>query len=167
MFCLQTGDQIMLVCVSRSVMSESLGPPWTPVDPPWTPVDPRGPPMDPRGPPWTPHGPPWTPPWTPVDQSQPPLSGNPEDRCHHWARLHPSPLCWSGVPTSKNVSISPLAARRPQAFMEPNLGSPPLCLLPPAHTHQCLWDQPPRAPLEHRICPECKLYSQGRLTCEQ
>ena len=26
---------------------------------------------------------------------------------------------------------------------------------------------PQGAPLEHRTCPECKLYSQSRLTCEQ
>ena len=100
-------------------------------------------------------------------KSQLPLSGNPENRCHRWACLHPSSSCWSGVPTLKAVSISPLAARRPQAIKEPNLGSSPLHLLPPAHTHQCLWDQSPRAPLELRTCPECKLYSQGRLTCEQ
>lgn len=63
-------------------------------------------------------------------KSQPPLSGNPEwtGAATASAHLHLSPLCWSGVPTPKNVSISPLAAWRPQAFMEPNLGSPPLSL---------------------------------------
>lgn len=69
-------------------------------------------------------------------------------------------------PPPRNVSISPLAAWRPQAFMEPNLGTRLSVSSTSPHSPVSLGSAPSAPPGTQNLS-QCKLYSQGRPTCEQ